>query len=442
MIAASRARYLRQALVLAAAALVAVMLWLEPPLPPPLSQPQVWLLLVLTAGVIVVADSRPVVLADGRESGPVGLTASLALAMVAQLPDDGPVQLPGGLIVLVVGLSMGAGSWLRLRREGRTWTMPEFATRLLVTCLVLVMMRVPLPLGAPLAEGRSGWTGEGWTLALGLMIVAGLAVVVQLLLWSAERSVREHILLRHAVAEEFIALGPLGLGMVSSAVMIALAARAVGGVAVPVFVVPLVLLVLAVRGQSAVRAAQRQTVYALSRLTDEGGFTTPGHAARVARLAVQVGREFGMPEPLLRDVEYAALLHDLGQVSLERPIPGGATVHVSAVDQRRMAAAGAALLSRTAELSRLSAIVAHQATPQWRTEQLGELPLGSRIVRVVNAYDDLTGTGDTREERVEALQRVRLSAGYDYDLTVLAALCRVLRRGGQITHDDMLALDL
>jgi HD-GYP domain-containing protein (c-di-GMP phosphodiesterase class II) len=200
--------------------------------------------------------------------------------------------------------------------------------------------------------------------------------------------------------------------------------------------------VLAVRGQSVVRAAQRQTVYALSRLTDEGGFTSPGHAARVARLAVQVGREFGMPEPLLRDVEYAALLHDLGQVSLDRPIPGGATVHISAVDQRRMAATGAALLARTAELSRLSAIVAHQATPHWRSEQLGELPLGSRIVRVVNAYDDLTGTADTRAERVEALQRLRLSAGYDYDPQVLAALCKVLRRGGQITQDDVVALDV
>ena len=442
MTVASRALQLRQAVVLAAAALVAVMLVLEPPLPPAPSQLEVWLLLVLTAGVIVVADSRPVVVADGRESAPVGLTASLALAMVAQLPDSEAVQLPAGLIVLVVGFSMAAGSWLRLRREGRTWTMPEVATRLLVTCLALAMMRAPLDEGDSLVAGGSNWTADGWTLALSLMIVAGLALVVQLLVWSAERSAREHILLRHAVAEEFIALGPLGLGMVSSAVMIALAARAVGGVAVPVFVVPLVLLVVAVKGQSVVRAAQRQTVYALSRLTDEGGFTTPGHAARVARMAVQVGREFGMPEPLLRDVEYAALLHDLGQVSLDRPIPGGATVHISAVDQRRMAATGAALLARTAELSRLSAIVAHQATPQWRTEQLGELPLGSRIVRVVNAYDDLTGTAETRGERVEALQRLRLSAGYDYDPQVLAALCKVLRRGGQITQDDLVALDL
>jgi hypothetical protein len=439
---AHRARRLRQAVVLASACLVALLLVLSPPVPPPPSDGHIWLLILLTFGVIVVADSRPVIIADGRESAPVGLTASMALPMIAELPGGQVVTLPGGLVVLVVGAGMLVGSWVRLRREGRTWTMPEIATRLLVTCLVIALTRVPLPGGEALLEQQGDWSGYGWTLALSLLIVAAVAVLLQLMVWSVERSVREHIVLRHAVAEEVIALGPLGLGMVSSAVMVALAARAVGAVAVPVFLLPLVLLVIAIRRQAVVRSAQRQTVYALSRLTDQGGFTRPGHATRVARLSVQVGREFGMPEPELRDVEYAALLHDLGQVSLDRPIPGGATVHISAVDQRRMAATGAALLARTAELSRLSAVVAHQATPYWRTDQLGVLPLGSRIVRVVNAYDDLTGCTGSEGDRVAALERLRLGAGYDYDPQVLRALGRVLRRGGQITHEELRSLDL
>ena len=33
-----------------------------------------------------------------------------------------------------------------------------------------------------------------------------------------------------------------------------------------------------------------------------------------------------MSEPDLLDLEYAALMHDIGQLSLADPIPGGATV--------------------------------------------------------------------------------------------------------------------
>ena len=45
---------------------------------------------------------------------------------------------------------------------------------------------------------------------------------------------------------------------------------------------------------------------------------------RVSTLAVAVGRELGMSDSELRDLEYAALMHDIGQLSLTEPIPGGA----------------------------------------------------------------------------------------------------------------------
>ena len=433
-----RTRRLRHGVILFAAVLMGVIVVTDPP-ELPMGGAQAWYLVACTLVVIVVADSRPAVIEDGRQSLPIGLTAGLALGMVTGLPGGQDQPLTGGLVIVVVAAGMVLAGWVRSRREGTGWRVSEIALRLAVVALATGLMRLPI-------DGRTFWgpglDNSGWAVAFCLTVVAALSMATQLVVWSLERSLREHSRLRHVFVEELQTRGPLYLGVVCSAVMVAEATTVVGGIAVPVFVVPLVLLMLAIRGQAAIRAAQRQTVYALSRLTDQGGFTAPGHAARVAALSVMVGRELGLSEAALRDVEYAGLLHDLGQVSLDRPIPHGATVHTSALDQRRLAATGAALLQRTADLSRLSAMVAHQATPYWRTEQLGELPPASRILRVANAYDDLMQSAEHPARPRTALLRLRLSAGYDYDPQVISALARVLLRGGLISREDLTGLDL
>lgn len=405
--------------------------------PPDLLAPSIhaYVVVLFAAVTIALADSRPFVSTSTRDLTPVGLTISMALGMTADLPGNASVGLTGGSVILVVAVSAAAGAWLRQRRGGRALTAAEWGMRMVTVSVVVGLMRVPFPGGGPLI-GQEGTHRQGWVLALALVAVATLAISVQGVLSAAVRSARERILLRHALAEEVITVGPVAVGVVSSSVMVALATGVLGAVAVPVFTLPLVLLVLAVQRQTLVRAAQHQTVYALSHLTDQGGFTAPGHAVRVSRLSVQVGREFGMPESRLRDLEWAALLHDIGQVSLERPIPGGATVHVSNLDQRRLASTAASLLSRTAELSKLASIVSQQATPYWQSAEVEDIPLSSRILRVVNAYDDLSG--DPEEDKsVAALQRLSRSAGYDYDPQVLNALYQVLHREGRLSSDAL-----
>lgn len=397
---------------------------------------QAYLVVGFAAVTIALADSRPFLSTSTRDLTPVGLTISMALGMTATLPGGKFVMLTGGSVIVVVILSAAAGAWLRQHRGGRALTAAEWGMRMVTVSLVVVLTRVPLPGGESLLEQESA-DRKGWVLALALVAVATVAVGAQGALSAAVRSARERILLRHALVEEAIAVGPLAVGVVSSSVMVALATGVLGAVAVPVFILPLVLLVLAVQRQSQVRAAQHQTVYALSHLTDQGGFTAPGHAARVSRLSVHVGRELGMSEGRLRDLEWAALLHDIGQVSLDRPIPRGATVHISMLDQRRLAGTGAALLSRTAELSRLAPIVSQQATPFRRAVQMGEIPLASRILRVVNAYDDLADGTDDDLRVVEVLQRLRRGEGYDYDPAVLEVLCRVLHREGRLSRESL-----
>src|SRR6266536_2454444 len=106
-----------------------------------------------------------------------------------------------------------------------------------------------------------------------------------------------------------------------------------GLAALAFFIAPLLVTQVAFRRYARIRLTYLQTVPALSPITEVGGYVESGHSHRVSRLAVAIGRELGMNEPELLELEYAALMHDIGQLSLPDPIPGGATVLVSRADQ-------------------------------------------------------------------------------------------------------------
>ena len=100
----------------------------------------------------------------------------------------------------------------------------------------------------------------------------------------------------------------------------------------------------------------------------------------------------GISDRDLRDLEYAALLHDLGQISLIEPIPGGATVLAAPSDQRDIADEGARIIRHAEGLDTVADYVEAQTTPYRQVRELGEeVPMASRIIKVANAFDDLTG---------------------------------------------------
>ena len=121
-----------------------------------------------------------------------------------------------------------------------------------------------------------------------------------------------------------------------------------------VFVAPLLVTQLAFRRYAGIRSTYLQTVRALSRVTEVGGYVESGHSRRVSVLAVAIGRELGMSEPDLLELEYAALMHDIGQLSLRDPIPGGATVLASRPDQQRIAGLGADVITKAGVLDQVA----------------------------------------------------------------------------------------
>lgn len=79
-------------------------------------------------------------------------------------------------------------------------------------------------------------------------------------------------------------------------------------------------------------------------------------------------------------------------------------------------------MRRTGVDPEVAAVVEQQADPY--REQLP----AARIVRTVNAYDDLCGEGVGG--LLGAQEELRLSTGHDHQPQVVEALARVLGRGG------------
>lgn len=367
-----------------------------------------------TAVALVVSTGWPS--GEGDPNSLLGLLGPLALACLA-----------------TVGVGVARRRWGSLRHD---------LARTVSTVVVAGVLARIGPGGArSLLERATTQEGDPAPLmALLLLVVAVVAVGVPVVARAAYEALRERGSLRATVGGHLVRHGPLALATASTAAVMALSLSDLGWPTFVLFLVPMALLQPAVARQRRIREAQRQTLFALSRLTDQAGLTAPGHAVRVARLAVPVAREAGVDDADLPDVEATALLHDVGQVGLWRPIPGGATVEISLRDQRRIAATGAAVLARTAELSRLAPLVVDVGVPHHWAVERGDVAMASRVVRVISAYDDLTGTG-TRlsgaHSPAEAVERILRATPYEYDPDVVDALIRHLVRTGVLGSTDL-----
>ncbi len=380
---------------------------------------------------IVAGELARIRMPSGRETAPLASAAALGVAFLGPVDGEPPFDVPAGAVVLVVAVALGIAAVVR-RLRGRDVGAPLVTASLLGVALAAELARETG------AEGRSLWDlqragsdDSRALVALVMVLVASLGLVVEVVLASAARAEQQGSPWTAALRDEIGEVAPLTFAVIASGPMIALIAPVFGLASIPAALFPLAITYVAVFRFARNRATYRQTIATLSVLTERGGYTRTAHAERVAETSVRVGRVLGLSERDLRDLEYAALLHDLGQISLREPIPDGATVLAAPADQRDIAAEGARIIRHAEGLDTVAAYVEGQTTPYRLVRELGEpVPLPSRILKVANAYDDLTG-GSVDPARTEsAMERIHLGLGYEYDPEVVEALTRITTDAG------------
>ncbi len=173
------------------------------------------------------------------------------------------------------------------------------------------------------------------------------------------------------------------------------------------------------------RRTYGQTIRALSRIPEVAGLALEGHSDRTSALAVEAAQDLGLTPAEVIDVRYAALMHDIGRITLNEP-----SILRRGFTDEDIARWGAEIVAESPYLATVSGLVARQHEPYRRPgeERDPSLPMASKIIKASSAYDHATmELGFSPLEGLEVLHR---GAAYDYDPDVVVAVRRVLERRG------------
>ena len=163
---------------------------------------------------------------------------------------------------------------------------------------------------------------------------------------------------------------------------------------------------------------------------------TGGHLRRVSEYAVAVGEKLGLRGRELETLHYASLLHDVGKLGVPESVLGKAgplddqetglmrlhpEIGARMLERLELLRGAAPWCSTTRSASTASGTASTRAT---RSGIAGEqIPLGARIIAVVDAFDAMTTTRPYREAlpQAEAAAVLRRERGRQFDPRVVDA---------------------
>ena len=184
--------------------------------------------------------------------------------------------------------------------------------------------------------------------------------------------------------------------------------------------------------------ARKVTSILVDAVTPKDGYTAD-HALEVARLSRLVGMDLGLNEEELEWLVHGALLHDLGKLIVADAILEKLDTLTEEEWKviKRHPEVGARMIEPLESLSgALPVIRHHHERPDGSGYPDGlegdEIPLGARIVAVVDAYDVMLrrpyrpGRYGSKKSPAEALQELWDEAGRQFDVRVVEAMGRLL----------------
>ena len=188
-----------------------------------------------------------------------------------------------------------------------------------------------------------------------------------------------------------------------------------------------------------VRAERAAVVHALAAVLDEVDVYTRQHSIRVAAYARSVARALRLPESDVEEIEWGALLHDLGKVNREHVAVLVKRAPLTFEESRRIRRhpdQGADLVARVPGLERVAEYVrCHHERVDGRGYPRGlsgdALSTGSRIIVVCDAFDAMTSDRPYRSAMTieSALAELWAGAGTQFDPDAVEALERAVRTG-------------
>jgi response regulator RpfG family c-di-GMP phosphodiesterase len=161
-----------------------------------------------------------------------------------------------------------------------------------------------------------------------------------------------------------------------------------------------------------------------------------GHSKRVAEMARTIAQKMGLSEGEVQDVFLAGLLHDIGKIGLSDKLLSRPSLTLAGQDRldfAKHAINGEASLMALEQLHEAAKLI---RSHHERFDGMGypdglkgsEIPLGARILAVVNDYDaaQIGTLGEKRLSGTEALSMLIANRERRYDSTVVDAMAEMV----------------
>jgi len=183
-----------------------------------------------------------------------------------------------------------------------------------------------------------------------------------------------------------------------------------------------------------VRDLRSALVCSFNQLLDLRDLNTGVHSTRLAEWGLRVARDLGVSENFMPDLEMGALLHDIGKIGVPDGIlnkPGRLTDDEFAIVKRHPEF-GWTVIRNLPGLEQTSLYVLHHhenfdGTGYPANLKGSEIPIGSRIVSVIDAFDAMVSSRPYRKglPLAEAIRRLHESSGTQFDPAVVKSFVSI-----------------
>ncbi|MCK5533591.1 HD-GYP domain-containing protein, partial [bacterium] len=167
------------------------------------------------------------------------------------------------------------------------------------------------------------------------------------------------------------------------------------------------------------------TIKSIAEAIDAKDPYTRGHCERIRKYTVLIAEKFGFSEKEKRNIEIAALLHDVGKIGVPEAVltKEGTLTEKEWKKIKKHPVMGEQILSSIKQLEEVLPVIRHH---QERFDGSGypdklegnDIPLASRIIAVVDSFDAMTSERPYRRNSFSdemALKEIEIKAGSQFD---------------------------
>ena len=180
------------------------------------------------------------------------------------------------------------------------------------------------------------------------------------------------------------------------------------------------------------------TIKSIAEAIDAKDPYTRGHCERIRKYTVLIANNLGLSEKEKRNVEIAALLHDVGKIGVPEAVlmKEGRLTEKEWAKIKKHPEMGAQILNSIKQLEEVIPYIRHH---QERFDGTGypaglkgrDIPLASRIIAVVDAFDAMTSERPYRQNVLSdemALKEIEIKAGAQFDPRCVQAFFSVYHK--------------